>query len=265
MLLAFTAISCSESDGLQNNGMSDKKICITAMLQKGWNGGEKTRGAVSESAALAQEQMVLEAEGQLDTLSIACYWNWQWRIEGGVITLPCTQTRCALNDAAEVGNFGVSAVYTKGSTISSLYHDQQVTKSGNNWFTAGNEMWPTEGSLSFYAYALYQRAALSYISTAADFAKNIVIRYVADTDIDHHPDFIVAKNEAIAYNISTASKPVELAFSHTLTALTFAVDAEMISGKVKRITIKGVNGQGDYDFAPILVRFERFLVVSSID
>lgn len=43
------------------------------MLQKGWNGGEKIRGAVSESAALAQEQMVLEAEGQLDTLSIACY------------------------------------------------------------------------------------------------------------------------------------------------------------------------------------------------
>ena len=132
----------------------------------------------------------------------------------GIITLPCTQTRCAFNDAAEVGDFGVSAVYTKGSTISSLYHDQQVTKSGNNWFTAGNEMWPTEGSLSFYAYALYQRAALSYISTAADFAKNKVIRYVADTDIDHHPDFIVAKNEAIAYNISTASKPVELAFSH---------------------------------------------------
>ncbi len=98
-------------------------------------------------------------------------------------------------------------------------------------------MWPTEGSLSFYAYALYQRAALSYISTAADFAKNKVIRYVADTDRDHHPDFIVAKNEAIAYNISTASKPVELAFSHTLTALTFAVDAEMIPGKVKRITI----------------------------
>ena len=195
-----------------------------------------------------------------DMLKMLCF-RTAW---GGVITLPCTQTRCALNDAAEVGNFGVSAVYTKGSTISSLYHDQQVTKSGNNWFTAGNEMWPTEGSLSFYAYALYQRAALSYISTAADFAKNIVIRYVADTDIDHHPDFIVAKNEAIAYNISTASKPVELAFSHTLTALSFAVDAEMIPGKVKRITIKGVNGQGDYDFAPILVRFERFLVVSSI-
>lgn len=56
MFLAFNAISCSESDGLQNNGMSDKKICFTAMLQKGWNGGEKTRGAVSESAALAQER-----------------------------------------------------------------------------------------------------------------------------------------------------------------------------------------------------------------
>lgn len=73
MLLAFTAISCSESDGLQNNGMSDKKICFTAMLQKGWNGGENTCGAVSESAALAQVQMVLETEGHLDTLSIACY------------------------------------------------------------------------------------------------------------------------------------------------------------------------------------------------
>ena len=44
---------------------------------------------------------------------------------------------------------------------------------------------------------------------------------------------LIAKNEAIAYNISTASKPVELAFSHALTALTFAVDAEMIPGKVK--------------------------------
>ena len=59
MLLAFTSTSCFESDGLHNNGMSDKKICFTAMLQKGWNGGEITRGAVSESAALAQEQMVL--------------------------------------------------------------------------------------------------------------------------------------------------------------------------------------------------------------
>ena len=103
----------------------------------------------------------------------------------------------------------MSAVYTKGSTISSLYHDQQATKSDNNWFTAGNEMWLTEGSLSFYAYAPYQDAALSYISTAADFAKNKVIRYVADTDIDNHPDFIVVKNEAIVYKISTASKTEE--------------------------------------------------------
>lgn len=77
MLLAFTAISCSESDGLKNNGMSDKKICFTAMLQKGWNGGEKTRVAVSESAALAQVQKVIEAEGQLNTPSIACYFSRQ--------------------------------------------------------------------------------------------------------------------------------------------------------------------------------------------
>lgn len=73
MFLAFNAISCSESDGVKNNGMSDKKICFTAMLQKGWNGGENTCGTVSESAALAQVQKVLEAEGQLATLSIACY------------------------------------------------------------------------------------------------------------------------------------------------------------------------------------------------
>lgn len=76
------------------------------------------------------------------------------------------------------------------------------------------------GSLSFYAYAPYQHTALSYLSTADDFAKNSVIRYVADTNIDNQPDFIVAKNEAIAYSASTASKPVALAFSHALTVVT---------------------------------------------
>ena len=76
------------------------------------------------------------------------------------------------------------------------------------------------GSLSFYAYAPYQHTALSYLSTADDFAKNSVIRYVADTNIDNQPNFIVAKNEAIAYSASTASKPVALAFSHALTVVT---------------------------------------------
>lgn len=244
--------SCSESDGLSSGiALSKEKIAFAATLQDGWNGGTSA-GAGNDSRAgkptfsgLAMEQKVLTAN---EGLAKPLYLH-PLETENTTVMNAMPQTRGVMNESSTVGSFGVSAVYSKdGVNYSPLFQNEEATQNGNYWFTSSKKTWPLDGSVSFYAYAPYNETSLS-LQGSDDFVKNKTIRYTANTDLSKQPDLIVAKSENNAFTSSTANKAVGLSFSHTLTAITFSISADMIPGTVKSIKVSGVYGQGDYDFS----------------
>ena len=254
-LIALSALvfaSCSESDGLSSGiALSKEKIAFAATLQDGWNGGTSAEAGNSSRAGkptfsgLAMEQKVLTAN---EGLAKPLYLH-PLETENTSVMNAMPQTRGVMNESSTVGSFGVSAVYSKGGTNSSLFQNEKATQNGNYWFTSSKETWPLDGSVSFYAYAPYNDAFLS-LQGSDDFVKNKTIRYTANTtDFSKQPDLIVAKSESNAFTSSTANKAVSLSFSHALTAITFSISADMIPGTVKSITVSGVYGQGDYDLS----------------
>lgn len=250
VLLALTSISCSDSEGWMSSiPLSNEKISFTASLQEGWSGGQgsgdKSRAVKPDFPGLAREQKVLSTD---EAFSKPLYLH-PLETENTTVMNAMPQTRGVMNESSWTGEFGVSAVYTKSEASRSFFQDQKASKSGNIWYASGDtQAWPTDGALSFYAYAPYQHVSLS-LQGSDDVTKNKTLRYVASTSLGSQPDLIVAKSENISRTSSSANTAVQLKFSHALTAITFSVSADMIPGTVKSITVKNVSGQGDYNIS----------------
>ncbi len=246
VLLALTSISCSDSEGWMSSiPLSNEKISFTASLQEGWSGGQgsgdKSRAVKTDFPGLAREQKVLTTD---EAFSKPLYLH---PIETVNKTLKNQgpTTRGTMNTGTVVDNFGVSANYiqNEGSVEQSFFHNKEAKKEGSNWFVADNRNWPTAGTVSFYAYAPYKDASFTLNDN------NKTIHYTVPTDVEKQPDFIVAKSEGKSFTSSSANTPVELQFSHALTAITFSVRDDMEKGVINSIKIEGVMGEGDYDLS----------------
>ena len=250
-LLALTSISCSDSEGWMSGiPLSNEKISFTASLQEGWSGGQgsgdKSRAVKPDFPGLAREQKVLTTD---EAFSKPLYLH---PIETVNKTLKNQgpTTRGTMNFDPVVNNFGVSANYIQkaGSEEESFFQDREAKKEGSNWFVADNVKWPAAGTVSFYAYAPYNVSSLQWKGDDK-VAQNKTIHYKVPENVEEQPDFIVAKSEGKSFKSSSANTPVDLQFSHALTAITFSVSDDMIPGTVKSITVSGVYGQGDYDLS----------------
>lgn len=225
--------------------LSNEKISFTASLQEGWSGGQgsgdKSRAVKTDSPGLAREQKVLTTD---EAFSKPLYLH---PIETVNKTLKNQgpTTRGIMNNSRVVDNFGVSANYiqNEGSAEQSFFHNKEAKKEGSNWFVADNRNWPTAGTVSFYAYAPYKDASFTLNDN------NKTIHYIVPTDVEKQPDFIVAKSEGKSFTSSSANTPVDLQFSHALTAITFSVSDDMEKGVINSIKIEGVMGEGDYDLS----------------
>lgn len=246
ILLALTSISCSDSEGWMSSiPLSNEKISFTASLQEGWSGGQgsgdKSRAVKPDFPGLAREQKVLTTD---EAFSKPLYLH---PIETVNKTLKNQgpTTRGTMNTGTVVDNFGVSANYiqNEGSAEQSFFQDREAKKEGSNWFVADNVKWPTAGKVSFYAYAPYKDASFTLNDN------NKTIHYTVPTDVEKQPDFIVAKSEDKSFTSSSANTPVDLQFSHALTAITFSVSDDMEKGVINSIKIEGVMGEGDYDLS----------------
>lgn len=246
ILLALTSISCSDSEGWMSSiPLSNEKISFTASLQEGWSGGQgsgdKSRAVKTDFPGLAREQKVLTTDEAF------CKPLYLHPIETVNKTLKNQgpTTRGTMNTGTVVDNFGVSANYiqNEGSAEQSFFHNNEAKKEGSNWFVADNRNWPTAGKVSFYAYAPYKDASFTLNDN------NKTIHYTVPTDVEKQPDFIVAKSEGKSFTSSSANTPVDLQFSHALTAITFSVSDDMEKGVINSIKIEGVMGEGDYDLS----------------
>lgn len=253
VLLALTTISCSDSEGWMSSiPLSNEKISFTASLQEGWSGGQgsgdKSRAVKPDFPGLAREQKVLTTD---EAFSKPLYLH-------PIETVNKTQknqgptTRGIMNNSSVVDNFGVSANYIQNGSSAeseekSLFHNKEAKKEGSNWFVADYdedyEKWPTAGKVSFYAYAPYKDPSFTLNDN------NKTIHYEVPTEVKDQPDFIVAKSEDNSFKSSSGNTPVDLKFSHALTAITFSVSDDMEKGVINSIKIEGVKGVGDYDLS----------------
>ena len=243
VLLALTSISCSDSEGWMSSiPLSNEKISFTASLQEGWSGGQgsgdKSRAVKPDFPGLAREQKVLTTD---EAFSKPLYLH---PIETVNKTLKNQgpTTRGTMNNSSVVDNFGVSANYiqNEGGAEQSFFQNKEAKKEGSNWFVADNAKWPAAGKVSFYAYAPYKDASFTLNDN------NKTIHYEVPTKVEDQPDFIVAKSEGKSFSSSSANTPVDLQFSHALTAITFSVSDDMEKGVINSIKIEGVKGEEDY-------------------
>lgn len=254
LMSALVCSACSDSQDLSGNiPLSGDRIAFQAELLDGFQSSAAKSRAQSAFTGVAMEQKVLPLGGDLveplylHPLEVDNTAGSMAETANAAIGMSSRGT--LVSSSSWTGEFGVSAVYTKSGASRSFFQDQKASKSGNIWYASGDtQAWPTDGALSFYAYAPYQHASLS-LQGSDDVTKNKTLRYVASTSLGRQPDLIVAKSENISRTSSSANNAVQLKFSHALTAITFSVSADMIPGTVKRITVKNVSGQGDYNIS----------------
>lgn len=254
LMSALVCSACSDSQDLSGNiPLSGDRIAFQAELLDGFQSSAAKSRAQSAFTGVAMEQKVLPLGGDLveplylHPLEVDNTAGSMAETANAAIGMSSRGT--LVSSSSWTGEFGVSSVYTKSGASRSFFQDQKASKSGNIWYASGNtQAWPTDGELSFYAYAPYQHASLS-LQGSDDVTKNKTLRYVASTSLGSQPDLIVAKSENISRTSSSANTAVQLKFSHALTAITFSVSADMIPGTVKSITVKNVSGQGDYNFS----------------
>lgn len=252
LMSALVCSACSDSQDLSGNiPLSGDRIAFQAELLDGFQSSAAKSRAQSAFTGVAMEQKVLPLGGDLveplylHPLEVDNTAGSMAETANAAIGMSSRGT--LVSSSSWTGEFGVSAVYTKSGASRSFFQDQKASKSGNIWYASGDtQAWPTDGALSFYAYAPYQHASLS-LQGSDDVTKNKTLRYVASTSLGSQPDLIVAKSENISRTSSSANTAVQLKFSHALTAITFSVSADMIPGTVKSITVKNVSGQGDYN------------------
>lgn len=254
LMSALVCSACSDSQDLSGNiPLSGDRIAFQAELLDGFQSSAAKSRAQSAFTGVAMEQKVLPLGGDLveplylHPLEVDNTAGSMAETANAAIGMSSRGT--LVSSSSWTGEFGVSAVYTKSGASRSFFQDQKASKSGNIWYASGDtQAWPTDGALSFYAYAPYQHASLS-LQGSDDVTKNKTLRYVASTSLGRQPDLIVAKSENISRTSSSANTAVQLKFSHALTAITFSVSADMIPGTVKSITVKNVSGQGDYNIS----------------
>ena len=155
------------------------------------------------------------------------------------------QTRGSLVGADNFyDSFGVLAsVYTgtwsEDSCLPDYMYDVEVTEA-SAWTTS--YYWPGAGrNIRFFAYAPYggQGIVLSDKTSAGTPS----ITYTVPTDVADQQDLLVAATSGMAGNTAAAAP---LSFAHALTAVRFTTGDDMMSGRITKITLKGVYGSGSH-------------------
>lgn len=155
------------------------------------------------------------------------------------------QTRGSLVEADNFyDSFGVLAsVYTgtwsEDSCLPDYMYNVKVTQA-SQWTTS--YYWPGAGrNIRFFAYAPYggQGIVLSDKTSAGTPS----ITYTIPTDVADQQDLLVAATSGMAGNTAAAAP---LSFAHALTAVRFTTGDDMMSGRITKITLKGVYGSGSH-------------------
>ena len=276
-MMALSAVvfltSCSESESLQQAHLSTDQINFIASMAHQWDANTKSapQNPSSRSAGVRDNEAPIHVNANLakplylhpvvqDGIHI-------WSKQGTPITRSgapiedveqerVVQTRGSKKDnLSAYSNFGVTALYQNGDAYESLFSDAIATNSGKYWNIpdASNHTWPIDSKVSFHAYAPHSSESNSMLRSKPD-PTNVQtnIHYTAssaDADIVNQPDLIVATNAA-QRSKTDANTPVDLQFSHALTAVSFAMSSDLADvigdgAQLTSVSLQGIPNEGD--------------------
>lgn len=249
LVAAVSATSCSKDPAVDGELHGDMLRFAVAEAD-GWNTQLRCGAAGSEEKSAVSPENVAEVfslrgENPADTLflhaSVA---------DGIAAPYPNVQTDRLQTRATPVetgtfyDSFGVLAsVYTgtwsEDSCLPDYMYDVEVTEA-SSWTTS--YYWPGAGrNIRFFAYAPYggQGIVLSDKTSAGTPS----ITYTVPTAVADQQDLLVAATSGMAGNTAAAAP---LSFAHALTAVRFTTGDDMMSGRITKITLKGVYGSGSH-------------------
>ena len=274
-MMALSAVafftSCSESESLQQAHLSTDQINFVASMAHQWDANTKSAPQYpsSRSAGERDNEAPIHVNANLakplylhpvvqDGIHI-------WSKQGTPITRSgapiedveqerVVQTRGSMkNDISAYSKFGVTALYPNGDDYVSLFDNAIATNSGKYWNIpdASNNTWPFNSKVSFHAYAPHSSESNSMLSSNPDPANvQTNIHYTASSaDIVNQPDLIVATNAA-QRSKTAANTPVDLQFSHALTAVSFAMSSDLADvigdgAQLTSVSLQGIPNVGD--------------------
>lgn len=264
-------ISCSESESLQQAHLSTDQINFIASMAHQWDANIKSapQNPSSRSAGVRDNEAPIHVNANLakplylhpvvqDGIHI-------WSKQGTPITRSgapiedveqekVVQTRGSKKTGlSDYSKFGVTALYQNGDAYVSLFDDATATNSGKYWNIpdASNHTWPIGSKVSFHAYAPHSSESNSMLSSSPD-RTNVQtnIHYTASSaDIVNQPDLIVA-TKAAQRSKTAANTPVDLQFSHVLTAVSFAMSRDLADvigngAQLTSVSLMGIPNEGD--------------------
>ena len=275
-MMALSAVvfltSCSESESLQQAHLSTDQINFIASMAHQWDANTKSapQNPSSRSAGVRDNEAPIHVNANLakplylhpvvqDGIHI-------WSKQGTPITRSgapiedveqerVVQTRGSKKDnLSAYTNFGVTALYQNGNAYESLFSDATATFTGKYWNipnASNNSTWPIDSKVSFHAYAPHSSESNSMLKSSPDLTKvQTNIHYTASSaDIEKQPDLIVATNAA-QRSKTAANTPVDLQFSHALTAVSFAMSSDLAEvigtgAKLTSVSLMGIPNEGD--------------------
>lgn len=264
-------ISCSESESLQQAHLSTDQINFIASMAHQWDANTKSapQNPSSRSAGERDNEAPIHVNANLakplylhpvvqDGIHI-------WSKQGTPITRSgapienveqerVVQTRGSMKTGlSDYSKFGVTALYQNGDAYVSLFDDATATNSGKYWNIpdASNSTWPIGSKVSFHAYAPHSSESNSMLNSSPD-RTNVQtnIHYTASSaDIVNQPDLIVA-TKAAQRSKTDANAPVDLQFSHALTAVSFAMSRDLADvigngAQLTSVSLQNIPNEGD--------------------
>lgn len=264
-------ISCSESESLQQAHLSTDQINFIASMAHQWDANTKSapQNPSSRSAGERDNEAPIHVNANLakplylhpvvqDGIHI-------WSKQGTPITRSgapiedveqerVVQTRGSKKTGlSDYSKFGVTALYQNGDAYVSLFDDATATNSGKYWNIpdASNSTWNIGFKVSFHAYAPHSSESNSMLSSSPE-RTNVQtnIHYTASSaDIEKQPDLIVAANAA-QRSKTAANAPVDLQFSHALTAVSFAMSSDLADvigngAQLTSVSLQNIPNEGD--------------------
>ena len=274
-MMALSAVvfltSCSENESLQQAHLSTDQINFIASMAHQWDANTKSapQNPSSRSAGVRDNEAPIHVNANLakplylhpvvqDGIHI-------WSKQGTPITRSgapiedveqerVVQTRGIKKDnLSAYSTFGVTALYQNGDDYVSLFDNATATNSGKYWNIpdASNNTWPIDSKVFFHAYAPHSSESNKMLSSKPD-PTNVQtnIHYTASSDyIVDQPDLIVATN-AEKRSKTAANTPVDLQFSHALTAVSFAMSSDLADvigngAQLTSVSLQNIPNEGD--------------------
>ena len=268
VLASFT--SCSESESLQQANLSKDKITFHATLDNTWkplSPASSSRAAIAAATEKGPIVVPTPFGKPLYLHPVVQDGIHIWSKEGKPITRSgapledveherVVQTRGTMSTKiGDYDSFGVTAIYKEGDNNVLLLDNAEAEKTDGEFWgfkNNSNARWPIGSTVSFHAYAPHSSADKSMLTYGVDKAKvQTQISYTASTtadDIINQPDLIVATNTG-SRQPTDADEAVQLDFYHALTAVSFAIDKDLVDvvgkgGKMTSVTLKGIPNKG---------------------